>query len=93
MSLKAGSKTETTPGVDPYADSMAQAIENAFLKEWPVIMGKEKPAPEGNDQMRLMFIAIAQGVVRHLLDNESAITVNTRDGSVAVQITTTGNLY
>ena len=67
--------------------------ENAFLKEWPVIMGNEKPAPEGNDQMRLMFIAIAQGVVRHLLDNEAAITVNTGSGPVAVQITTDGNLY
>ena len=93
MPLIAGSKTVTTAGVDPYANSMAQAIENAFLKEWPVIMGNEKPAPEGNDQMRLMFIAIAQGVVRHLLDNEAAITVNTGSGPVAVQITTDGNLY
>ena len=77
MALLAGTHTH-------YDNSMAQAIEKAFLAEWPnVIPGQ--PVPESNDQMRLLFMAIAQGVVHHLVKNPGAFTLTVRDlGSQAL---------
>ncbi len=74
--LKAGTKQRETPlldGVEPYIGSMAEAMEKAFKKEWPVIMRSAEPVV--NDHLRLIFIAIAQGVIKHLKDNKEAITV------------------
>jgi hypothetical protein len=71
--LKAGSKTD-------YAHSMAQAMEVAFMNEWSNYM-QGADAPAMNDQMRLMFVAIAQGVVNHLKENHDAFIVTTRQSS------------
>lgn len=70
--LKAGTKDPTL--ASPYTSSMAQAMEDAFLKEWEHIMGSG--SPELNDQVRLLFIAVAQGVVRHLVDNKQAFKID-----------------
>lgn len=94
MAIKAGTKKRDAFNQDEYAGSMAAAMENAFMKEWPVIMGSEAPLP--NDHMRLLFIAIAQGVVRHLKDNENSITVAVPSGggaTVDADISTQGTLY
>lgn len=60
--------------------SMAAAIEDAFKTEWPKIMG-DAPAPstpEDLNQMRLLFAAIAQGVVKYLQlhHDDFKVTVN-----------------
>lgn len=74
MPLKAGTKKTGPIGYeDQYAGSMAKAIEHAFIKEWPLIMGSDAPAL--NDHMRLLFIAIAQGIIKHLKENAGSITV------------------
>jgi hypothetical protein len=65
--LKAGSKAD-------YVASMASAMEKAFLDEWSSFM-EGADAPAMNDQMRLMFVAIAQGVVNHLKANHDAFKV------------------
>ena len=65
--LKAGSKTD-------YVGSMASAMEEAFKNEWHNYMDGAAP-PKMNDQMRLMFVAIAQGVVNHLKANHDAFKV------------------
>jgi hypothetical protein len=81
MPLKAGTKKITpTPLVDGYSGSMASAIEKAFLDGWTESMGGQ-PKPESNDQMRLLFIAIAQGVVKHLKENPTAFKVTFNDGT------------
>jgi hypothetical protein len=79
MALKAGTKH---PG-DPtgYSGSMAEAMEQVFLKEWPFVMG-DAPVPQSNDQMRLLFIAIARGVIQHLEQNHGSFKVTTTDVSV-----------
>lgn len=64
MALKAGT-------IADFSDSMAEAIENAFLEEWPEAMGGADK-PETNPQMRLLFVAVAQGVVRYLTDHAEA---------------------
>ncbi len=70
--LKAGTKNSTQP--IQYSGSMAHAMEKAFMEEWEHIMGSGKP--EMNDQVRLLFIAVAQGVIRHLVDNKRAFKID-----------------
>ena len=73
MNLKAGS-------IGDAAGSMVHEMEEAFKKEWPKVM-KGQPVPEPNDQMRLMFAAIAQGVVNYLSQNHDAFKVTVSDGT------------
>lgn len=78
-------------GEDQYTNSLAQAIETAFMKEWPAVMKSAAPPP--NDQMRLLFIAVAQGLLRYFVNNNNAITVTVSGGKIAVVFDTTGPLY
>ncbi len=86
MALKPGT-------ISDFNDSMAQEMETAFFANWPQVMGdpaKGGPAiPEPNNQMKLMFIAIAIGVVEHLKKNPTSFVVNTTDNGVN---TATGNV-
>ena len=91
MALNAGTRTRLTPGADQFSDSMAEAMETAFMKEWPVIMHSE--APKTNDQLRLIFIAVAQGIVRYLKDNADAFNIVLNGTEATVSIDTTGTLY
>jgi hypothetical protein len=75
MGLKSGSILLSKTGTEAWAGSMAKAIEDAFLEEWPFAMA-DQPKPELNDQMRLLFVAIAKGVVRHLAANGAAFHVD-----------------
>jgi len=43
-----------------------------------------------NNQMRLMFVAIAQGVVKHLKENPNAFGVTVTDGINTFTGTVTG---
>ena len=92
MALIAGSKGHLNPGDDQYTGSLAAAIESAFMQEWPAVMNNA-PKPVPNDQMRLLFIAVAQGVLRYLADNELSITVNVSGVELPIKITVSGLLY
>ena len=48
-----------------FADSMAEAMEEAFKSEWQAVKGVALP-DRGEEDRRLLFSAIAQGVVAHL---------------------------
>ncbi|SHN40804.1 hypothetical protein [Chitinophaga sp. CF418] len=90
MGFKAGIQAD-------YVNSMAEAMEKAFMAEWPKAMN-DQPPPQANDQMRLLFIAIAQGVVRHLVDHPEAIAVtisenNLHTHNATVQVISTETLY
>ena len=71
MSLKSGTK-----GVSAltYNGSMADAMAQAFKEEWPTVMG-DADVPASNEQMNLIFRAVAQGVIRHLKQNCSSMKV------------------
>ena len=91
MALKAGTKQDMT-------GSMAAAIERAFLLEWPSVMGDAPVPSTPSPEMRLLFVAIAQGVIRHIRDNPGSFLVDVDAGNhsgagrvTAVQ--TTGTLY
>jgi hypothetical protein len=89
MALKAGTTSE-------FDGSMAQAIETALRREWPNVMGIDQSV-ESNPQLRLLCIAVAQGVIRYLVNNDQnslvvkITTPFTGDGYVEIQ--TTGTLY
>jgi hypothetical protein len=71
--LISGSVNQSRGGGE-WASSMAKAMEDAFLAEWPIAMG-DQPTPEVNEQMRLLFVAIAKGVVKHLEEQQTAFEV------------------
>lgn len=75
MALKAGTLTD-------FDDSMAKAMEDALAVLWQAKTGESLTAAAQEDR-RLLFIAIAQGVVKHLKDNAGP----TFDVSVSVEQT------
>jgi hypothetical protein len=84
MPLKAG--TNFNPSA--FANSMAEAMAQAFREEWPFVMG-DAPVPQTSQEMKLLFAAVARGVVRHLQEhaNDFKVTVthtgtNTYTGTV-----------
>lgn len=64
--LKAGTKGS-------YTGSMAEAIEKAFQTAWPGLMDGDVPG--STPDMKLLFIAIAQGVVEHLKGHADSFKV------------------
>lgn len=64
MALKAGTLTD-------FNGSMAEAMEQALDALWHARTGEHLPSATEEDR-RLMFVAIAQGVVKHLKDNAGA---------------------
>jgi hypothetical protein len=80
MALKAGSHgVSAASGDDDFNNSMAQAIEEAFLAEWPKVNPDlpvpTQPGQEPLKSLRLFFAAIAQGVTRHLHEHPEAFHV------------------
>ena len=81
MALIAGTSTEN------YSGSMAEAIERAFIAEWPAIMGDSAPAPHSNQQMQLLCIAIAKGVIDHLVNHPEAFEIKVDVGGTVYPAT------
>ena len=64
MPLKAGRQGDL-------AGSMAKDTEDAFRANWGAFMGDDLAVPDTNHpQMRLLFVAVAQGVIKHLKDKD-----------------------
>ncbi len=79
MALKAGTipdpnDPEAPSLEDSLEGSMAKAMEQAFVMLWSNVMG-EQDVPLDRQQMQLMFVAVAQGVVEHLKENATAFKV------------------
>ncbi len=65
------------------SDNMAKEIETAFAA-MRVAAGITQPLPSGSNaqDMRIMFLAIARGVIQHLANNPSAFQVQVSDGAI-----------
>lgn len=82
--LHAGSK-------DRFAGSMAEAMESELNKVR--LEHGLPPLPLGNPQTRILFLAIARGVVRHLKQHEAAFAVQVKGqypGTGETTVATTG---
>jgi len=98
MALKAGTSSNDAA----FAGSLAEAMENALRQEYLAVKG-EPLSDQGQDDRRMLLVAIAQGIVRYFTNNTDAwqISVDTTltdathaDGSGTVDaIQTTGTLY
>lgn len=79
--LNPGTSTDSSAFVDRdlTSSTMVQAMEAAFLDQWDAFNpGEPEPTPKQLEAMRLLFVAVAQGVVQHLSENFGAfiVTVN-----------------
>jgi hypothetical protein len=69
MALKPGQVSASD-----FSESMAEAMEDALRRHWPIAMpGRAIPFDERF--LKLFFVAIAQGVVRHLEENPLSFNV------------------
>lgn len=67
------------------SDSMAKEIERALA----LLMGPLPSAPQkAVDDRRKLFIAIANGVINHLRDNQEAFVITYNRGGVGTDTTT-----
>ena len=77
MALKAGH-------VADFGGSLAEAIENAMKAEWQNVKGEPMPDTDPDDR-RILFVAIAQGVLGYLNDHPddvlNTIVVDTGAGT------------
>lgn len=67
-----------------FAGSMAQAMEQALNELLDQEEGRETVSTENTSETRdrrIMFVAIARGILRHLNDNQAAFDVTRNDGT------------
>jgi len=57
--------------LDDFSGSMAEEMEKAFAKEWQKLTGNSLPEI-GEKDRRMIFTAIAQGVIKHLVERAGA---------------------
>lgn len=68
MALKAGT-------VANFGDSLAEAMDNAMKSEWQAVKGVALPT-QGQEDRRLLFAAIAQGIFVFLKAHEDELMNN-----------------
>jgi hypothetical protein len=57
-----------------FANSMAAYMERAMQNEWQAVKGYALPASIGAQDRRILFAAVAQGVLKYLLDHTNDLT-------------------
>ncbi len=63
------------PGrVSNFTNSMAEAMDEAFREEWRSVKGSSLPRL-GQEDRRILLVAIAQGIAAHLKEHANAINV------------------
>lgn len=78
MALKPGS-------INDFANSMAQAMDQAFHNQWQTAKGEPLPGA-GEQDRQLLFAAIAQGLVQHLKQHANDAF------QIEVQVSQTGDV-
>jgi len=72
MALKPGT-------IADFTGSMAEAMDEAFQSEWSIV--KDTPlSAAGEEDRKILFVAIAQGVLNYLEENSMSIKTNTTTG-------------
>lgn len=64
--LKAGTVVD-------FNDSLAAEMEAAMKAEWISVKGEPLPFPTGEEDRKIMFVAIARGLLKYLTDHGSEI--------------------
>jgi hypothetical protein len=74
--LKAGTVANPTE----FAASMAQYMEEAMKREWQAVKGRPLPAFIGEQDRKILFAAVAQGVIHFLTHNLARLETTEVDG-------------
>ena len=71
--------------LDNFAASLAEYIDTAMQHEWQAVKGEPLPTSQGSDDRKILFAAIAQGVLKFLLDHrvDLVTTDDSADGNPA----------
>jgi hypothetical protein len=64
--LKAGT-------VADFSGSLAAEMEAAMKAEWISVKGEPLPSPTGEEDRKIMFVAIARGLLKYLEDHRSEV--------------------
>lgn len=70
------------------ANDLADAMQSALPQAWTDVKGEAFPGDPNDPDQRVMFLAIARGLLSHLLDRQASI-VETLDVSVGGGATVT----
>ncbi len=71
--LKAGT-------IDNFASSLASYIDDAMQKEWQAVKNEALPSGPGEEDRKILFAAIAQGVLHFLLDQRINLVTTDESG-------------
>ena len=74
MALKAGTINSTDITNTDNSTSMAEVMEQVFHKALPSVVPGADPT-KGEAERQLLFVAVAQGVVRHLQEHHDDFKV------------------
>jgi hypothetical protein len=59
------------------AESMAAYIEKAMQNEWLAVKGTSLPGGPGDEDRKILFAAVAQGLLKYLYDHRADIATLT----------------
>ena len=76
QALKAGT-------LDDFGGSLAEYIDIAMKNEWRLVKGEELPSGLGEDDRRILFAAVAQGVLKFLYDHRADLITTAESGGGA----------
>jgi hypothetical protein len=71
--LKAGTLAD-------FASSMAAYMEKAMQNEWLAVKGTALPSGPGDEDRKILFAAVAQGVLKYLYDHRADISTLSAGG-------------
>ncbi|MGH8636741.1 MAG: hypothetical protein ACREUZ_06345 [Burkholderiales bacterium] len=63
-----------------FNDSLAAEMEAAMKAEWLAVKGEPLPSPTGEEDRKIMFVAIARGLLQYLQDHRDEIFTTEEDG-------------
>lgn len=70
--------------VDDFASSLASYIDQAMKNEWQLVKGEALPTGAGAEDRKILFAAIAQGVLKFLADHGSDLITSDASGDAGV---------
>lgn len=69
--------------VSDFANSLAQAMDNAMQEEWQRVKGEPLPSGFGTEDRQILFVAVARGLLQYLQEHEADLGTDTVQDTVS----------
>ncbi|MFN3324547.1 MAG: hypothetical protein ACK5AZ_13705 [Bryobacteraceae bacterium] len=66
--------------VSNFENSLAAEIEAAMKAEWQAVKGTPLPGGPGEEDRKILFVAVARGLLKFLKDRRADIQTSANDG-------------